>query len=342
MADFRDFDKYRGRSVLITGGLGFIGSNLARALVEMGGVEVALLDALLPDQGGNPFNIEGVEDRVRLHTANMSDDWAINHLVGGADYIFNLAGCVSHLDSMQYPQRDLELNCAAQLTLLEACRSFNPHVKIVFTSTRQVYGPPVYLPLDERHRIAPLDINGINKFAAEHYHLLYHRVYGLRTVCLRLTNTYGPRQLMRHDRQGFIPWFIRRAMDGEVINLYGDGRQKRDMNYVEDVVEALLLAGASEAGEGEVFNLGGAEPITLSEFTNLLIEITGRGSVSCSPFPPERQLIEIGNSFSSYKKIEAVLGWSPRVPLREGLNRTVNFYEAHRGHYWNTDACPLP
>ena len=342
MSSSRYISEYRGRSVLITGGLGFIGSNLARKLVEIGGVEVTILDALLPNQGGNLFNVEGFKDQVKVHTASMCDDWIVNHLVGGADYVFNLAGNVSHLDSMQYPQYDLELNCTAQLTFLEACRSFNPHVKIVFTSTRQVYGTPVYLPLDEQHRIAPLDVNGINKLAAEHYHLLYHRVYGLRTVCLRLTNTYGPRQLMRHDRQGFIPWFIRKAIDGEVIELFGDGRQKRDMNYVDDVVEALLLAGVSETGEGEIFNLGGEEPIALCDLAQLLISITGRGSVCCSPFPPERQLIEIGNSFSSYKKIESALGWTPRVPLREGLARTVEFYRAHRAHYWNTNARPLP
>lgn len=337
----KPFSEYKGRSVLITGGLGFIGSNLAHKLVEIGGVEVMVLDALLPDQGGNVFNIHGIRDKVKLQTEDMGDDWAINHLVGGVDYIFNLAGSVSHLDSMRHPQRDLELNCAAQLTLLDACRNFNPQVKIVFTSTRQVYGRPVYLPLDEQHRVAPLDINGVNKLAAEHYHQLYHRLYGTRAVCLRLTNTYGPRQLLRHNRQGFIGWFIRQAMDGDVIELYGEGRQKRDMNHVDDVVEALLLAGASEAAEGEILNLGGEQPVALSELADELISITGRGSVRCVPFPPERQLIDIGNSYSSYEKIETMLGWRPRTPLREGLTRTIKFYETHREHYWNPDADSL-
>jgi UDP-glucose 4-epimerase len=338
----KDFSEYKGRSVLITGGLGFIGSNLARRLVELGDVEVFILDALLPDQGGNLFNLEGIRDKVKLHTASMGDDWVVNHLVGGVDYIFNLAGSVSHIDSICHPQRDLELNCRIQLVLLEACRSFNPHVKIVFTSTRQVYGRPVYLPFDEHHRIAPLDINGINKHAAENYHLLYHRLYGTRSVCLRLTNTYGPRQLLSHDRQGFIPWFIRKTVDGDEIALYGDGRQKRDMNYVDDVVEALLLAGASEEGEGEVFNLGGDAPITLRDFVEELISITGRGSVRCVPFTPERQLIDIGNSYSSYRKIESALGWRPRTPLHEGLARTVEFYQNYRDHYWNPNEYPLP
>src|SRR5918997_1608174 len=238
-----NFGEYKGRSALITGGLGFIGSNLARRLVEIG-VEVTVLDALMPEQGGNSFNLRDLIGRVQVHTADMRDQKVMNHLVGGVDYIFNLAGSVSHLASMQQPLRDLELNCAAHVTLLEACRIFNPHVKMVFTSTRQVYGKPVYLPLDEQHRVAPLDVNGIHKLAAEHYHLLYHRVYGTRAACLRLTNTYGPRQSVRHNRHGFIAWFIRQAMDGGELELFGEGRQRRDLNHVDDVVEALLLAGA--------------------------------------------------------------------------------------------------
>ncbi len=341
MINSSQFSEYKGRTVLITGGLGFIGSNLAHKLVAHGDVKVIILDALLPDQGGNLFNIDGIQDRVQLHTGNIGDDWVVNHLVGGVDYIFNLAGSVSHLESMRLPQRDLELNCAAQLTLLEACRSFNPHVKIVFTSTRQVYGRPVYLPLDEHHRVAPLDVNGINKLAAEQYHLLYHRVYGTRTVCLRLTNTYGPRQLLCHNRQGFAAWIIRQAIDGGVIELFGTGRQRRDLNYVDDVVEALLLAAISEAAEGETFNLGGEQPIMLSEMAEELISITGRGSVQDVPFPPEQQMIDIGNAFSSYKKIESLLGWRPRTSLRAGLTRTIEFYQQHREHYWNPRANSL-
>ena len=330
------YGEYKGRRALVTGGLGFIGSNLVRRLVEVG-AEVSVLDAMLPDQGGNSHNVWDVRARIQVHHGDLCDPRVVNHLVGGVDYIFNLAGSVSHLDSMQQPLRDLELNGVAQLTLLEACRHFNPRVKIVFTSTRQVYGGPVYLPVDEQHRVAPLDINGINKLAAEHYHLLYHRVYGTRAVCLRLTNTYGPRQLVHHNRQGFIAWFIRQAMDGDVIDLFGEGRQRRDINHVDDVVEALLLAGASEEAEGEVFNLGG-DPVSLAELADELISITGRGSVRCVPFPAERQLIDVGNTHSSFAKIEAALGWRPRTPLREGLCATVEFYAQHRAHYWKPDA----
>jgi UDP-glucose 4-epimerase len=334
------FSRYHGRSVLITGGLGFIGSNLARRLVEMGDTEVSIIDALMPDQGGNLFNVEAIKNRLQLHIADMSEAGLAERLVSGVDYIFNLAGNVSHLDSMSQPFRDLEMNCAVQLALLEACRKFNPHVKIVFASTRQVYGKPVYLPVDENHRVAPLDINGIHKFAAEQYHLLYHRIYGTRAVCLRLTNTYGPRQLVRHNRQGFIAWFIRQAIDGDVIKLFGGGRQQRDLNYVDDVVEALLLAGASERSEGQIYNLG-AEPVSLSDLADELIRLTGRGNVRRVPFPPERQLIDIGNYYSSYQKIELALGWQPRTPLRVGLARTIEFYRQHRLHYWESDGCTL-
>ncbi len=323
--------------MLITGGLGFIGSNLACRLVEMGDVKVSIIDALMPDQGGNLFNIEEIKDRVALSIADVSDEEAIKHLVGGVDYIFNLAGNISHLDSMIYPHRDLEMNCTAQLSLLEACRNFNPHVKIVFASTRQVYGKPVYLPVDENHRVAPLDINGIHKLTAEHYHLLYHRVYGVRTVCLRLTNTYGPKQLLHHNRQGFIAWFVRQAIDGETIELFGDGRQRRDLNYVDDVIEALLLTGASESAEGHIFNLG-EEPISLSELAAEMISLTGRGQLISVPFPPERQLIDIGNYYSSYRKIEAALNWRPHTPLRVGLARTIEFYKKNREHYWEPHA----
>ncbi len=328
------FNEYKGRSVLITGGLGFIGSNLAHRLTQIGDVEVMIIDALLPGQGGNRFNIHNIEDRVRLLIADINSDYVVNHLVGGVDYIFNLASSVSHLDSMLYPHQDLQSNCAAQLTLLEACRHSNPQVKIIYTSTRQVYGRPVYLPLDERHPLSPPDINGINKLTAEYYHLLYHRVYGIRTACLRLTNTYGPRQLLHHNRQGFIPWFIRQAIDGEVIELFGEGKQRRDMNFVDDVVDALLLTGASKDAEGEIFNLGGSEVITISEFAQKLISLTGRGQVHNIPFPPENQPIDIGNVYSSYQKIESMLGWQPQTSIHKGLSDTINFYQKNRAHYW--------
>lgn len=333
---------YQGRSVLITGGLGFIGSNLARRLVEMGGVEVTIVDAMLPDQGGNLFNLAGIADRVTYHVADIGGTPLLDHLVRGRDCIFNLAGSTSHVDSMRDPRRDLELNCAAQLALLEACRRVNPRVKIVFTSTRQVYGKPLYLPVDEQHRVAPPDINGIHELTAEGYHLLYHRLYGLRPTVLRLTNVYGPRQLLHHPRQSFIAWFIRQAIDGGVIELFGDGLSQRDVNYVDDVVQALLLAGASRAADGEIFNLGGPEPRSVAELAAEVIALTGRGIACEVPFPPERQLIDIGHFYSSFAKIERVLGWRPHTALRAGLQCTIEFYQQHRAHYWTSDADPVP
>jgi UDP-glucose 4-epimerase len=329
---------YKGCSVLITGGAGFIGSNLARSLVALGDVKVSIVDSLIPDQGGSLFNLQGIEHQIELHRVDLRDAPAMNHLVSGMDYVFNLAGNVSHLESMLNPQLDLELNCVAHLKLLEAIRQYNPHVKIVFTSTRQVYGKPLYLPVDEQHRLAPLDVNGINKLAAEHYHLLYHRIYGTRAVCLRLTNTYGPRQLLCHDRQGFIPWFIRGAMEGKVLELFGDGKQRRDLNYVDDVVEALLLTGASEATDGEIYNLGAPDPISVAELAAELISLTGRGQIRAVPFPAERQLIDIGNFYSSYGKIENAIGWRPRTSLRTGLALTIDYYKKYGQHYLDADA----
>ncbi len=327
---------------MITGGLGFIGSNLAHRLVEMEDVDVCVVDALVEDQGGDHFNVHEIRDRITVHTADIGNASVIKHLIGGVDFVFNLAGNVSHLDSMSAPLNDLENNCRAQLTLLEACRSFNPHVKVVFASTRQVYGKPVYLPVDEQHRCAPVDVNGVHKLAAEHYHLLYNRVYGLRSSCLRLTNTYGPRQLLRHNRQSVVAWFIRQALDGGTIELFGEGRQKRDFNYVDDVVDAFLLVGASEKAEGKVLNLGGSEPITLAHLAEELIWLTGRGTLAYVPFPRERQLIDIGNCYSSYQKIESELGWRPRISLREGLTRTVRYFQENQQHYCDNNADTVP
>jgi Nucleoside-diphosphate-sugar epimerases len=257
-------DSYRGKKVMITGGLGFIGSNLARRLVEWG-AEVLIVDSLIPDYGGNLFNVEGIKDKVRVNIADVRDSNSMDYLVRGHDYIFNLAGQVSHTDSMRDPYTDLEINCRSQLSLLEACRHNNPTVKIIYASTRQIYGAPDYLPVDEKHLLHPTDVNGINKMAGEWYHILYNNVYGIRATSLRLTNTYGPRQLVKHNRQGFIGWFIRLAVDGQEISVYGDGKQLRDLNYVDDVVEAFLLAGASDKPNGQVFNLGGLQPVSLLE-----------------------------------------------------------------------------
>ncbi len=331
MSDYLGY--YAGRRVMVTGGLGFIGSNLARRLVELG-AEVLLVDSLVPGYGGNLHNVADLGGRVVVNVADVRSEWSINYLVQGRDVIFNLAGQVSHVDSMSDPRTDLEINCRAQLTLLEACRRHNPGVKVVYASTRQIYGKPRYLPLDEEHLVVPTDVNGINKAAGERYHLLYNDVHGVRAAALRLTNTYGPRMLMSHGRQGFLPWFVRLAMDGQDVTLYAPGEQLRDFTYVDDAVDAFLRAGASEAANGEAFNLGGLRPYRLREVAELVVGAAGAGRVRLVPFPPEKRAIEVGSVHSSYAKIERVLGWRPTVGLEEGLARMVAYYRRHRDHYW--------
>ncbi len=324
---------YAKRRVLITGGLGFIGSNLARRLVALGS-QVLLVDSLVPDYGGNRFNLAGIEDQVQVNIADVRDPYAMNALVPGYEVLFNLAGQVSHLDSMTDPFTDLEINARSQLFILEACRQHNPEIKVVYAGTRQSYGRPLYLPLDEEHRNRPTDVNGVNKLAGEWYHLVYGNAYGLRTCSLRLTNTYGPRQLMKHSRQGFIAWFVRLAMEGQEIQVYGDGQQRRDLTYVDDVVDAFLRAGASDAANGHVLNLGGQEPISLLALAHLIVEIAGRGRVRLIPWPDARRRIDVGDVYSSYELIRRTLGWQPTTPLRAGLERMIRFYQEHGRHYW--------
>ena len=331
---------YEGKRVMVTGGLGFIGSNLARALVDLG-AEVLLVDSLVADTGANPANIRGIEDRVSTRTVDVRDALALERLVREQHLIFNLAGQVSHLDSMRDPFTDLDINCRAQLSLLEACRHHNPAAKVVFAGTRQVYGKPDYVPVDERHLLHPTDVNGINKMAGEWYHVLYNNVYGVRACSLRMTNTYGPRMLVKNDRQTALGWFIRQVIDGEEVQLFGDGSQLRDFTYVDDACEAFLLAGASDAADGQVFNLGGPEPISLRDLIALLINVVGRGSCRVVPFPEEKKAIDIGSVYADYGKIRRALGWRPRTGLREGLERTVAFYREHRDRYWGDGPAPL-
>jgi len=318
---------------MITGGLGFIGSNLAHRLVDFG-ADVLIVDSLIPDYGGNLFNVEGIKDRVRINIADVRDASGMNYLVREQDYIFNLAGQVSHIDSMRDPYTDLEINCRSQLSLLEACRRHNPSVKVVYASTRQIYGAPDYLPVDEKHLLHPTDVNGINKMAGEWYHILYSNVYGIRATSLRLTNTYGPRQLMKHSRQGFIGWFIRLAIDGDEISVFGDGKQLRDLNYVDDVVDAFLLAGATDMVNGQVYNLGGTEPVSLLQVVETLKELNPQASYKLVPFPPEKKRIDIGDYYGDYSRIRTALGWQPQVSLREGLSKTIEYYRQYKEHYW--------
>ena len=339
MTSYREF--YRDRRVAITGGLGFIGSNLAHQLVSLG-ARVLLIDSLIPDYGGNLFNIDGIRDRVTVNVADIRQQSTMNYLVQQQDVIFNLAGQVSHIDSMQDPYTDLEINCRSQLSLLEACRRNNPGIKVVFAGTRQVYGRPESLPVTEKHLVRPTDVNGINKAAGEYYHLVYNNVFGVRACSLRLTNVFGPRQLLKHNRQGFIGWFIRLALEDKEIQIYGDGTQIRDFVYVDDAADAFLRAGASEACNGEVFNVGGMEPIAHRDLVTLLVATAGSGRSRFVDWPPEKKAIDIGDFYADSSKIAGTLGWRPQTTLQDALTRTFAYYRAHLPHYVPTAGADAP
>jgi len=324
---------YNEKQILITGGMGFIGSNLARALVAQG-AKVTLVDSLIPQYGGNPFNIEDIRDQVKVNVCDVRDPFAMAYLLQGKDYLFNLAGQTSHMDSMSDPQTDLDINATAQLSILEACRKANPGIKIVFASTRQLYGKPDYLPVDEKHPIRPVDVNGINKLAGEWYHLLYNNVYGIRACALRLTNTYGPGMRVKDARQTFLGIWVRLLLEGKPIKVFGDGLQLRDFNYVDDCVEALLLAGASDQANGRVYNLGSTEVVGLKALAEMMVGLGYGGTFELIPFPPERKAIDIGDYYSDFSLITQDLGWSPKIDLQEGLKRTLAFYQAHQAKYW--------
>jgi nucleoside-diphosphate-sugar epimerase len=254
--------------------------------------------------------------------------------VQGEDYLFNLAGQTSHLDSMENPHTDLEINCRSQLSILEACRRHNPQIRIVFASTRQIYGAPDYLPVDEKHPLRPVDVNGINKMAGEWYHILYNNVYGLRASALRLTNTYGPRMRVKDSRQTFLGIWIRRLIEGQPIEVFGDGSQLRDFNYVDDVVDALLLCATSPDADGGIFNLGADPPVSLKDLAKLIVAMHPGAEFRLVPFPPDRKVIDIGDYFADYSLIRSRLGWTPKTGLREGLAETLDFYREHHRHYW--------
>lgn len=324
--------EFVSRRVLITGGLGFLGSNLAISLARAG-AEVTVADSLLPRYGGNPANLEGFEDRISISYTDARDTYAMAYLVSNHEFIFNFAGQVSHRDSMEDPETDLEINARAPLAILEAVRKNNPEATVIYAGTRQVYGRPRYLPVDEDHPLDPVDANGISNLAGEFYHLLYAQVHGIRAASFRLTNTYGPRQRLWGTTQAFVPIFIRKALLDEPITIYGDGSQKRDFVYVDDSLEGFLRLALTDEAMGSVYNQGHPEPLSLQRFAEILVEIAGKGSITYVPWPDEAQKIDIGDYYGSFERAKLELGWEPRTSLEEGLRRTVEFYKSRLSDY---------
>ena len=324
-------DAFRDKNVLITGGLGFIGSNLARRLVDLG-ARVTALDSLIPEYGGNLFNLAGVESRIRINVSDVRDAHSMRYLVQEQDYLFNLAGQTSHMDSMEDPYTDLEINCRAQLSILEACRNHNAKIKVVFASTRQMYGTPDHLPVAEDHLLRPVDVNGINKMAGEWYHIVYNNVFHIASCALRLTNTYGPRMRVKDARQTFLGIWIRLLVQGQPFEVW-EGQQLRDFTFVDDAVDALLRAAASDQANGRTFNLGGDSVVSLTQLAEMLVEVNGGGSFVVKSFPADRKRIDIGDYYADFSSIRAALGWEPRVALTDGLARTLAYYREHLAHY---------
>ena len=323
---------FTDKNVLITGGLGFIGSTLAIKLAEAD-ANITIVDSLIPDYGGNLFNIDPIKDKININVSDVRDQNSMDYLIQDQDYLFNLAGTLSHIDSMKDPFTDLEINCVSQLRILESCRKNNPDIKIVFAGTRGQYGKCSYNPVDEKHPLIPIDVNGINNIAGEQYHILYNKVYGIKACSLRLTNTYGPRHQMKHHRQGVLNWFIRQVIDNTTIKIYGSGSQIRDTSYVDDVVDAFLLAMMHKETPGEVYNIGG-EAFSLIDFVEKLIEINGNGNYELVEYLDESKAIEIGDYIADYSKFSALTGWKPKTNLEEGLKKTLAYYKQHKSMYW--------
>ncbi|MHB8779966.1 MAG: NAD-dependent epimerase/dehydratase family protein [Candidatus Geothermincolia bacterium] len=335
-------EAYGGKRVLVTGGLGFIGSNLAERLLDCG-AEVAVVDALVPGQGGNPFNLQGFEDRLEVCRADIGDAERVEPFVRGRDYIFNLAAYTSHIRSIEMPLEDLDINCRSHLSFLELVKDVNRDCRIVYTGSRCQYGRAVYLPMDEDHPFNVADINGVHKATVEHYHLLYSRIYGLPCVCLRLSNVYGPKHQMSHSKQGFLNWFIRVALEGDEIQVFGDGAQRRDFVYVDDAVEAILQAAAEEACDGRALNIGSGAPVSIGQAAERITAKTGTGFRSV-PFPHDYLSIEAGDLYLDISRMREATGWQPRVGFEEGLELTLDFYRDHGKMYWDngTEETELP
>ena len=322
---------YKGKRAVVSGGLGFIGSNLAIALAEAGAI-VDVVDSCVEGCGVNEHNLEGAHGEIHIHRVDVAETSVVGPLVRDADFIFNLAGEISHTDSMKRPERDLQINTVSQLHFLECCSRRATPPRIVFASTRQVYGIPQALPVDENHPVEPVDYNGVHNYAAEHYHWLLSRLGRIDAAILRLTNVYGQRQALHLPAQGVLGVFLRQALEGQRIRLFGNGLQLRDPIHVSDAVRAFLLAGLVPVKE-RVINIGSGTPVSLREIAAILSDSMGLPAPELVPFPEEYKRIDIGDYYSCIDRAEKMLGWHPTVDLREGLRQTLDFYRTRRAEY---------
>ena len=320
------------KKVLITGGLGFIGSNLARRLVDFGN-NVSVVDSLIPEYGGNLRNLHDLKDKIKIDVTDIRDSYLVKDLIMGQDYIFNLAGQTSHLDSMENPFIDLDINAKAQLSILEACRKHNPQARIVYASTRQIYGRPKYLPVDEKHPLHPVDVNGINKIAGEQYHILYHEVYGIASSVLRLTNTYGPRMRIKDARQTFLGIWIKNLLQGKPIQVFGNGKQRRDYNFVDDVIDALILAATSIHSIGKSFNLGAPDPLNLEQTAKIMCNQIDGACYEMIAFPEDRKAIDVGDFICDFSAFSSSFDWNPKITFEEGITKSIDFFREELVYY---------
>jgi UDP-glucose 4-epimerase len=322
---------YESARAIITGGLGLIGSALARRLLDLG-AKVLLVDSMIPEYGGNLENIADIRNPVSVNIADIRGGYALRHLLSGQDFLFNLAAQTSHLDSMSAPEDDLAINCTAQLQLLEACRAFNPGIRIVHAGTRQIYGRPQYLPVDERHPLRPVDVNGVNKMAGEAYHLNVPRCLRNQITLLAADKRLRTRNADQDARQTFLGIWVRRVLEGEPFEVWG-GEQRRDLLYVDDAAEAFLFAAITEEAEGLALNVGGDAPVNLTALAEHIVTANGGGKYNIREFPPERKRIDIGDFLTDDQRFRALSGWHPRFCLAEGLRQSLKYYRRHLASY---------
>jgi len=327
-------DAYSRKKVLITGGMGFLGSNLAHRLVELG-ANVSILDAQLPLYGGNPFNLNGIENDVDVHIGDIRDENMVSEVVVGKDIIFNFAAQVSYIDSNLDPLLDNDINCRGHIILLESCKKSNPDARMLFSSSRMVYGRITGTPVPETHTTEPLSMYGTHKLSGENYHLMYYRSYKVPTTCLRIANPYGPRQQMKHSKYSILGWFIRMAMEGQTIKVFGEGEQIRDYIYVSDIVEGFLACGVSDECIGEVFNIGSGTGSRFVDMIKTILEVVDNGEMEHVPWPEDYESVETGGYISDNTKLTNTTGWKSKVDLRKGIELTFDYYNEHRDKYWN-------